>query len=136
VYRTSPRSGKSRGSALALSHRHQRGAHAPPGRHAAGRIAGSVPAQFDATGAMPASGAAGRRACRRTARSAVLAEEATAALDGCPTSIAVRSCCVIWKLTTAEVADARLEPATVRQRVHRARLMLRGYLGALAGVRP
>ncbi len=29
-----------------------------------------------------------------------------------------------------------VEPATVRQRVHRARLMLRGYLGALAGVRP
>jgi DNA-directed RNA polymerase specialized sigma24 family protein len=40
------------------------------------------------------------------------------------------------ELTTAEVADVLgVEPATVRQRVHRARLMLRGYLGALAGVR-
>jgi DNA-directed RNA polymerase specialized sigma24 family protein len=29
-----------------------------------------------------------------------------------------------------------LEPAAVRQRVHRARLLLRGYLGALAGVKP
>jgi DNA-directed RNA polymerase specialized sigma24 family protein len=29
-----------------------------------------------------------------------------------------------------------VEPATVRQRVHRARLMLRGYLGELAGVKP
>ena len=37
-------------------------------------------------------------------------------------------------LSTAEVADVLgLQPAAVRQRVHRARLMLRGYLGALAG---
>jgi DNA-directed RNA polymerase specialized sigma24 family protein len=28
-----------------------------------------------------------------------------------------------------------LQPATVRQRVHRARLMLRGYLGGLMGVK-
>jgi DNA-directed RNA polymerase specialized sigma24 family protein len=27
-------------------------------------------------------------------------------------------------------------PATVRQRVHRARLMLRGYLSDLVGIRP
>jgi len=41
------------------------------------------------------------------------------------------------EFTTAEVADVLgVEPATVRQRVHRARLMVRGYLGALAGVRP
>ena len=41
------------------------------------------------------------------------------------------------ELTTAEVAEVLgVEPATVRQRVHRARLMLRGYLGALAGGRP
>ena len=40
-------------------------------------------------------------------------------------------------LPTAEVAAVlRLEPATVRQRVHRARLMLRGYLGDLPGVKP
>jgi len=29
-----------------------------------------------------------------------------------------------------------VEPAAVRQRVHRARLMLRGFLSDLAGVRP
>jgi RNA polymerase sigma-70 factor (ECF subfamily) len=39
------------------------------------------------------------------------------------------------ELETAEVAlILGLEPATVRQRVHRARLLLRGYLGALAGL--
>jgi RNA polymerase sigma-70 factor, ECF subfamily len=38
-------------------------------------------------------------------------------------------------LSTSDVADILgIEPATVRQRVHRARLMLRGFLGALAGV--
>jgi len=41
------------------------------------------------------------------------------------------------ELTTADVAEVLgVEPATVRQRVHRARLMLRGYLGALTGVKP
>lgn len=41
------------------------------------------------------------------------------------------------ELPTAEVAEALgLKPATVRQRVHRARLMLRGYLSDLAGVKP
>lgn len=40
------------------------------------------------------------------------------------------------ELTTAEVADVLgVEPSTVRQRVHRARLMLRGYLGSLTGAR-
>lgn len=40
-------------------------------------------------------------------------------------------------LATGEVAKILgLEPAAVRQRVHRARLMLRGYLSHLAGVRP
>jgi DNA-directed RNA polymerase specialized sigma24 family protein len=29
-----------------------------------------------------------------------------------------------------------VDPATVRQRVHRARLMMRGFLTALAGVTP
>ena len=38
---------------------------------------------------------------------------------------------------TAEVAQALgIEPAAVRQRVHRARLMLRGYLSDLLGVKP
>jgi RNA polymerase sigma-70 factor, ECF subfamily len=40
-------------------------------------------------------------------------------------------------LTTADVAHALgIEPATVRQRVHRARLLLRGYLSDLVGVKP
>jgi RNA polymerase sigma-70 factor (ECF subfamily) len=40
------------------------------------------------------------------------------------------------ELSTAEVAQVLgIDPATVRQRVHRARLMLRGYLNALAGVK-
>ncbi len=43
----------------------------------------------------------------------------------------------LQELSTAEVADLLgLEPAAVRQRVHRARLMLRGYLGDLVGVKP
>src|SRR4029079_17809022 len=68
----------------------------------------------------------------------VLAEEAAAALERLPDLY--RSAFVLRdleELTTAEVADLLgVEPATVRQRVHRARLMLRGYLCALAGVRP
>ena len=41
------------------------------------------------------------------------------------------------ELTTDEVAEALgLKPATVRQRVHRARLMLRGYLSDVVGARP
>jgi RNA polymerase sigma-70 factor (ECF subfamily) len=41
------------------------------------------------------------------------------------------------ELSTADVAQALgVEPATVRQRVHRARLMLRGYLSDLVGVKP
>lgn len=40
------------------------------------------------------------------------------------------------EMPTAEVGEVLgLEPAAVRQRVHRARLMLRGYLGDLAGVK-
>lgn len=39
------------------------------------------------------------------------------------------------EIPTADVAEVLgVEPATVRQRVHRARLMLRGYLGALVGM--
>jgi RNA polymerase sigma-70 factor (ECF subfamily) len=41
------------------------------------------------------------------------------------------------EMSTADVAQALgIEPATVRQRVHRARLMLRGYLSDIVGVRP
>ena len=40
------------------------------------------------------------------------------------------------ELSTADVAGMLgLEQAAVRQRVHRARLMLRGYLSELVGVR-
>jgi RNA polymerase sigma-70 factor (ECF subfamily) len=40
-------------------------------------------------------------------------------------------------MSTSDVAHTLgVEPATVRQRVHRARLMLRGYLGHLVGVQP
>ena len=40
-------------------------------------------------------------------------------------------------MSTAEVAETLdLDPAAVRQRVHRARLMLRGYLSNLVGVKP
>jgi RNA polymerase sigma-70 factor (ECF subfamily) len=40
------------------------------------------------------------------------------------------------EVPTAEVAEVLgIEPAAVRQRVHRARLMLRGYLAELAGVK-
>jgi len=41
------------------------------------------------------------------------------------------------EMSTADVAQALgIEPAAVRQRVHRARLMVRGYLSALLGVKP
>jgi RNA polymerase sigma-70 factor (ECF subfamily) len=41
------------------------------------------------------------------------------------------------EMSTADVAEALgIDPATVRQRVHRARLMLRGYLSDLVGVKP
>src|SRR6185436_11853168 len=41
------------------------------------------------------------------------------------------------EMSTADVAQALgIEPAAVRQRVHRARLMVRGYLSDLVGVKP
>ena len=41
------------------------------------------------------------------------------------------------ELSTAEVGQVlRVDPATVRQRVHRARLLVRGYLSDLPGGRP
>jgi len=40
------------------------------------------------------------------------------------------------EMSTADVAQAlEIEPSAVRQRVHRARLMLRGYLSDLVGVK-
>lgn len=65
-----------------------------------------------------------------------LAEKAHAAIDRLPDlyreAFVLRD---LEELSTAEVAQVlELEPATVRQRVHRARLMVRGYLSELAGV--
>lgn len=65
-----------------------------------------------------------------------LAEKAHAAIEQLPDlyreAFVLRD---LEELTTAEVAQVlELEPATVRQRVHRARLMVRGYLSELAGV--
>ena len=65
-----------------------------------------------------------------------LAEKAQAAIERLPDlyreAFVLRD---LEELTTADVAQVLgVEPATVRQRVHRARLMVRGYLGELAGV--
>ena len=65
----------------------------------------------------------------------LLAEKARAGLERLPD--AYRDAFVLRDLeemTTAEVALVLgIDAAAVRQRVHRARLMLRGYLGALVG---
>jgi RNA polymerase sigma-70 factor, ECF subfamily len=68
----------------------------------------------------------------------ILAEKARAGIERLPDlyreAFVLRD---LEELTTSDVAEVLgLEPATVRQRVHRARLMLRGYLGALAEVKP
>jgi RNA polymerase sigma-70 factor (ECF subfamily) len=67
-----------------------------------------------------------------------LARKAQAAIDRLPDlyreAFVLRD---LEELSTAEVALALgVEPATVRQRVHRARLLVRGYLGQIAGGRP
>ena len=68
----------------------------------------------------------------------LLAEKAWAAVERLPDlyreAFVLRD---LEELPTAEVAQVLgVTPATVRQRVHRARLMLRGFLGDLAGVKP
>jgi RNA polymerase sigma-70 factor (ECF subfamily) len=68
----------------------------------------------------------------------LLAEKARAGIERLPDlyreAFVLRD---LEELPTSEVAEVLgLEPAAVRQRVHRARLMLRGYLGALTGVKP
>jgi RNA polymerase sigma-70 factor (ECF subfamily) len=68
----------------------------------------------------------------------VLAEKAQAAIERLPDlyreAFVLRD---LEELSTADVAQVLgVEPATVRQRVHRARLMVRGYLSELAGVEP
>ena len=96
--------------------------------------------RFDAGGAhaaSPAEIAAAATVEERLDRQ-VLAEKARAGVDRLPE--AYRSAFVLRDLEdlpTAEVgAILGLEPAAVRQRVHRARLMLRGYLAHLAGGQP
>lgn len=68
----------------------------------------------------------------------LLAEKAKAGVERLPDTL--REAFVLRDLEempTAEVAQVLgLEPATVRQRVHRARMMLRGYLNDLVGVEP
>src|SRR5262245_50714956 len=68
----------------------------------------------------------------------VLAQKAQAAIERLPDlyreAFVLRD---LEELSTTEVAQVLgVEPATVRQRVHRARLMVRGFLGELAGGRP
>jgi RNA polymerase sigma-70 factor, ECF subfamily len=65
----------------------------------------------------------------------LLAEKARAGIERLPDlyreAFVLRD---LEELTTSDVAEVLgLEPAAVRQRVHRARLMLRGYLGTLTG---
>jgi RNA polymerase sigma-70 factor, ECF subfamily len=67
-----------------------------------------------------------------------LAEKARAAIERLPDlyreAFVLRD---LEELSTADVAHVLgVEPAAVRQRVHRARLMVRGYLNALAGGAP
>ena len=60
------------------------------------------------------------------------------ASTACPTSTAATFALRdLGEMTTAEVAEfLGIDAAAVRQRVHRARLMLRGYLSSLVGVKP
>ena len=94
--------------------------------------------QFDARGKHLPTPDALRVASRvdETLDRKALAEKAQAAIDRLPDldreAFVLRD---LEELPTAEVAQVlNLEPATVRQRVHRARLMVRGYLSELAGV--
>jgi RNA polymerase sigma-70 factor (ECF subfamily) len=96
--------------------------------------------RFDAGGvhaAEPADLRAASRADEVLDRK-LLAEKARAGLDRLPDiyrdAFVLRD---LEELTTAEVADLLgIDAAAVRQRVHRARLMLRGYLSDLVGVKP
>jgi RNA polymerase sigma-70 factor (ECF subfamily) len=68
----------------------------------------------------------------------LLAEKAMAAIERLPetnrVAFVLRD---LEEMSTSDVAEVLgIEPAAVRQRVHRARLMLRGYLSDLAGVKP
>jgi len=96
--------------------------------------------RFDADGghaAEPADLLAASRADELLDRK-LLGEKARAGLDRLPDiyrdAFVLRD---LEELTTAEVAELLgIDAAAVRQRVHRARLMLRGYLSDLVGVKP
>jgi RNA polymerase sigma-70 factor, ECF subfamily len=96
--------------------------------------------RFDAAGvhaATPADLQVAAQADRLIDRQ-VLAQKALAGIERLPDlyreAFVLRD---LEEMTTEEVARILdLEPAAVRQRVHRARLMLRGYLSDLVGVKP
>jgi RNA polymerase sigma-70 factor (ECF subfamily) len=96
--------------------------------------------QFDAQGRLagtPAELQVAARADELLDRQ-FLAEKAREAIERLPdlyrAAFVLRD---LEEMSTPEVARALgLEPTIVRQRVHRARLMLRGYLSDLAGVKP
>jgi RNA polymerase sigma-70 factor, ECF subfamily len=96
--------------------------------------------RFDADGrhaAEPADLAAASRADELLDRK-LLAEKARAGLDRLPDiyreAFVLRD---LEEMTTPEVAELLgIDPAAVRQRVHRARLLLRGYLNELVGAKP
>jgi len=96
--------------------------------------------RFDAEGRHAATPAELRSVCNaeEVIDRQLLAEKARAGIDRLPDlyreAFILRD---LEELSTADVAAVLgMEPAAVRQRVHRARLMLRGYLGALTGVKP
>jgi RNA polymerase sigma-70 factor, ECF subfamily len=95
--------------------------------------------RFDAEGRLENTPDALRAACRidELLDRQVLAQKAQAAIEGLPDlyreAFVLRD---LEALPTTEVAQVLgVEPAAVRQRVHRARLMVREYLGELAGGR-
>ena len=106
-------------------------------RRPAESLDGFLP-RFDADGRHAQTPAALRIASRvdELLDRQALAEKAQAAIERLPDlyreAFVLRD---LEELTTADVAQVLgVEPATVRQRVHRARLMVRGYLSELAGV--
>jgi RNA polymerase sigma-70 factor (ECF subfamily) len=96
--------------------------------------------RFDADGrhaAEPADLLAASLADERLDRM-LLAEKARAGLERLPDiyrdAFVLRD---LEEMSTSEVAELlRIDPAAVRQRVHRARIMLRGYLSDVVGVKP
>ena len=94
---------------------------------------------FDAAGRLEDTPDALRIACRvdELLDRDMLATKVRAAIDGLPDLY--REACVLRdleELSTADVAQVLgVEPATVRQRVHRARLVVREHLSEFAGGR-